>query len=387
MMKKLLCALIFFAAIIGMLPAQTVNQNTVTYEFYEVTSDLGAADASLLARELNLMFETFNGLFRFDTQNVPGTFKVSAFSSKEAYDNYVFSKLNRIRDGAIYLHYTNPERRELVVYRAGGVSPEILAHQAFIQFIRGFIANPPSWMRDGFAIYFSSLHYDRENDVLRYNENLAWLETVKSWGQDAPSIESILMADIDGMPANFQPASWALVSFLMNNENEEYRRLLFESFMLLSQNASAADNTLAIMRRISSWANTETLQQDYLAYFAARKTFAGLIEEGRIAYDAKNPVAAEELFIKALEMRNDHYAPYYYLGLLAYEAKNYTAAEQYYRSALQYGADQALLQYAMGLNALSANRLPDARVFLQQAAALSPERYRTRVDELLARME
>jgi hypothetical protein len=386
-MKKTFCIFILMGLCMSMIFAQTANVNTVTHGYYEVTSDMGAADASLLAREMNLMFETFIELFRFDTKNIPGSFKVTAFASQETYNNYVFSKLNRIREGAIYLHYTNPERRELIVHRVNGVSPKILAHQAFIQFIRGFVPNPPSWMRDGFAIYFSNLTYDKAKDVMNYEENLAWLETVKSWGTNAPSIESILMADINGIPNNFQPASWALVSFLMNNDHEEYRRLLFESFMMLSPKASASENTLAIMQRISSWANTENLQQDYETYFAARKTFAGYIEEGRLAYDAKNSVTAEKCFLEALKMRPDHYAPYYYLGLLAYEAKNYAAAEKYYRSALQYGADQALLQYAMGLNALSANRPVDARIFLRQAAALSPERYSARAEELLRRIE
>jgi tetratricopeptide (TPR) repeat protein len=157
--------------------------------------------------------------------------------------------------------------------------------------------------------------------------------------------------------------------------------------MLLSPSSTAAENTISIMQRISSWVNTEMLNQDYETYFASRRTFVGFIEEGRLAYDAKDPINAEMLFLSALELRKDHYAPYYYLGLLAYEAKNYDSAEQYYRSALQNGADQALLQYAMGLNALSANRRDDARMFLQQAAALSPERYRSRVEELLRRAE
>ncbi len=387
-MKKLLCSLILLGLLIGTIPAQTANQNTVSNGFYEVTSDLGAADASLMAREMNLIFETFNSLFRFDTTIMQSPLKVSVFSSKETYDNYVFSRLNRIRDGAIYLHYTNPERRELVVYRPNSASsPRILAHQAFIQFIRGFIPGVPSWIRDGFAIYFSNLNYDRTNDELIYEENLTWLETVKSWGTAAPSIESILTADIDGVPNNFQPASWALVSFLMNNEDEEYRRLLFESFMLLSPEASAEENTLAIMQRIRLWVNAGTLKEDYNRYFTVRRTFAGFIEEGRFAYDAKEPLEAEKLFLEALKVRNDHYAPYYYLGLLAYESKYYDEAEQYYRSALQYGADEALLQYAMGLNALSAGRKADAQIFLRQASALSPERYRIKAEELLKRAE
>lgn len=389
-MKKLLCGFIFLGLVIGIIPAQTENQNMVTYGFYTVTydtNDSNAEDAVSLAKEMNLRFEVFNSLFRFNHALIPGSFKVRTFTSKEAYDNYVFSRLNRTSNEAVYLHYNNPARRELIVHRTEGVSPGILAHQAFIQFIRGIIPHPPSWMQDGFAIFFSNMQYDNTEDVLNYTENLAWLETVKRWGPAAPSIESILMADVDGIPERFQPASWALVSFLMNNENEEYRRLLFESFMLLSPNATAAENTLAIMQRMNSWANAENLQQDYERYFASRRTFIGFIEEGRLAYDAKDPVRAEMHFLNALEIRKDHYAPYYFLGLLAYEAKNHDEAELFYRSSLQFGADEALLRYAMGLNALSANRPDDARIFLQQASALSPDRYKNKVDDLLARIK
>ncbi len=386
-MKRILCALIFLMLMIGMIPAQTRNQDTVVQGFYEVSSDGGAADASFLAGEMNLMFEVFNNLFRFDPKGVSGSFKVTAFTSENAYNDYVFSKLNSTRPGAVYLHYTNPERRELIVHRTAGVSPKVLAHQAFIQYFRGFIPNPPSWMRDGFAIFFNTLSFDKAAYTLNYEENLAWLETVKSWGADAPAIESIMMADVDGIPNNFQPASWALTSFLLNNDNEEYHRILFESIMLLSKNATAEENTLAITQRVNSWIDIETFKEDYNAYFAARKTFSDCIEEGRIAYNAKDPFRAEIFFLEALTIRPNHYVPYYYLGLLAYEAKKYDEAEQYYRSALQFGADQALLQYAMGLNALSADRLDDARYFLRQSSALSPERYSKKVLDLLARID
>ena len=386
-MKKLLSSLVLLGVCIFGIQAQSESPVTpYKSAYFEVTSDLGIDDAALLAREMDLMFEVFNHLFRFDTKSMPGLFRVKAFGTADAYNNYVVSQLGRIREGAIYLHYIRPERRELIVHRDGGTSHKLLAHQAFIQFIRGFIPYPPSWMREGFAIFFSTLEYSAEKDELTYEENLAWLETVKSWGAKAPSMESILLADIDGIPEHFQPASWAMVSFLLNSGNEDYMRTLFESFMLLTPKATAAENTLAVMQRMSSWLNSETMKKDYSTYFTSRRTFAEFIEEGRAAYVAKEPLRAELLFLGALDLRPSHYAPYYYLGLLAYEAKNYDIAEQYYRSALQYGADTALLQYALGLNALSAGRIDDARYYLRQASEGSPERYKPRVEELLKQL-
>jgi tetratricopeptide (TPR) repeat protein len=262
----------------------------------------------------------------------------------------------------------------------------MLAHQAFIQYFRAFIPNPPAWMRDGFAIYFNTLGFDGKSGELHYEENLAWLETVKNLGDRAPSLQAVLLADSGGIPENFQSVSWALVSFLLNSGGENYFRALTETFMVLSPAASAAANGEAAMKRLSLWVDPETFTADYRAYLISRKTFAELIEAGQKAYGSKDPVSAELNFINALNLRPAHYAPYYYLGLLAYEERNYDMAEQYYRSALQYGADPALVRYALGLNAASAGRTVEAIDYLEQAAAASPERYRSRVESLIRRL-
>jgi tetratricopeptide (TPR) repeat protein len=125
---------------------------------------------------------------------------------------------------------------------------------------------------------------------------------------------------------------------------------------------------------------------DYQAYLASHKTFADLIGEGQRAYTAKDYPAAERAFLDALDLRPAHYAPYYYLGLLSYEAQNYDAAEAYYRAALQYGADEAPVNFALGMNAASAGRPGEAIAFLEQAAAVAPERYGERAAGVIGRL-
>ncbi|MDR3166755.1 MAG: hypothetical protein LBT93_02330 [Treponema sp.] len=358
----------------------------VKSRYYEVVSDRGGADAEALSRELEGRFIVYNRLFRFNPGNLIVPLKVRAYGNKTDYDSYISARLGETRPGAVYLHYNQTERRELVIHRGSDDEGRLLPHQAFIQFLRAFIPNPPAWLREGFGIYFSTLTLNSVTGALEYEENLSWLETVKNLQDRAPTPESVLLADIQGIPENFQSVSWALVSFFLNSGKEDYFRTITESFMVLSPPASAAQNSEAVFNHITLWADLKNLEGDYYAYIAARKTFAELLEEGQRAYAAKDPEAAELAFMGALDQKPTHYAPYYYLGLLSYEEKNYNLAEHYYRSALQYGADSALVSYALGINAAAAGRRETAIGFLEQAAATSPERYRQKAAELIARL-
>jgi tetratricopeptide (TPR) repeat protein len=243
-------------------------------------------------------------------------------------------------------------------------------------------------MREGFAIFFEPLLFDTAIDDFLFEENLSWLETVKSWGNDSPGIDRILLSDEDPVlgAERRNPASWALVSFILNSSDEEYRRFLYESILLLDSSASASENGLVIAKRGAMWIDTTKAHADYSAYLASRKTFTELIEAGRNAYAAKDTQTAEKAFYAAEELKPGHYAPYYYLGLLAYERKDYALAENHYKSALQNGADAALVNYALGVNAAADARNADARKYLEQAKKAAPERYSAKADELIARL-
>ncbi|MDR3342883.1 MAG: hypothetical protein LBT14_08895 [Treponema sp.] len=359
-------------------------------QYYEVLSDGGSDDAAALSKEMESRFEVYNRLFHFNPQDVTVPFKVRAYKNKQDYDGYVAARLGGTRPGVVYLHYNQPERRELVIHRGSPDERSMLPHQAFIQYFRGFIPYPPSWMREGFTIYFNTLTLDApsrgattDSIKLSYEENLTWLDTVKNLGDRAPSLQSVLLADITGIPENFQGASWALVSFFLNGGQEDYFRIIIESFMLLSRSASAMGNSESVLNHISRWINLDTLDKDYKTYVSSRKTFTQLLEEGQKAYIAKDAPTAELSFLNALNLKPSRFEPYYYLGLLSYDEKEYEMAEQYYRSALQYDADQALISYALGINAAAAGHTIDAIRFLEQAKILAPERYQERVDEYI----
>jgi hypothetical protein len=365
------------------LSAQISGETTVRTAHYEVVSDMG--DGETLAEEMENRFTVYNRLFRFDPSTAALPLRVRAFRSKETYDAYVASRLGTSRSGAVYLHYNQNERRELVINRGSADEWHNLPYQAFVQFIRSFIPFPPSWIREGFAIYFSTVGFS-ESGTVSYEENLSWLETVKALGENAPGLEAVFRADERGIPENFQCVSWAVVSFFLNSGRDDYFRSLTDSFMVLSGAKTAAENADTVLKRITLWNSLEDIEKEYRSYIASRKTFAELLDEGQKAYAARDPEMAELSFIFAMNQKPGHHAPYYYLGLLAYESGNYEEAEEYYLLSLQHGADQALVSYARGINAASAGKNREAIAFLEQAASAAPARYRERAESLIARL-
>jgi tetratricopeptide (TPR) repeat protein len=392
MNKKLGLALVLVLlgtmALVALTEEKSFAEASGTY--YKVYAEQGQEAALALAREMDARFAVYNRLFRFPQGRLSQPLVVRSFVTKDAYDTYVNTKLGTARNGAVYLHYNNrPELNELVLLENSEEAKKVFPHQAFIQFLRAFVPNPPTWLQEGLAIYFTTLGYDRNKGEATYEENLSWLEMVKSWGTSAPTLEAVVLSDIQNpLPSpQIQGASWALVSFLLNTDNEEYRRSLYEIFMVLSPTETREGNSKLALERILPWVKIDEITKDYQNYIRDRKTFNELVDAGRQAYSAKDLAKAEVLFLSAMNLQPNHYAPHYYLGLLSYEQKKYDMAENYYRSALLYGADEALVNYALGLNAGAAGRKADAVQYLEKAAAAAPDRYKAKVQELLPRFK
>ncbi|MDR1389717.1 MAG: hypothetical protein LBJ31_07045 [Treponema sp.] len=343
-------------------------------------------DGALLLAEMEQRFEVYNRLFRFDPDTLQSALRVRVFTNPRQYRDYVESKLGVSRDGAVYLHYNSAENRELVVLKGSGESAPVFSHQAFIQFLRGFVNQSPAWIREGFAVYFSTLVYNETEGRLEYEENLSWLDTVKRAGPANP--ETILLADRrPGIPANFQGLSWALVSFFLENGDLDYFRTLTDSFMVLDPAASALKNSEAVYQRLIRFTNLTSLSRAWQAYIAQKRTFTELVDQGQKNYSEGNLVAAEADFTAAGKIKSGHYAPLYYLALIAYDRNDYAGAEALYKRALDAGAERALVQYARGVNASAQGDPASAKAFLEEAARLAPALYRARADDLIRRLE
>jgi hypothetical protein len=356
-------------------------------ELYYVISDRGKDDALAIIKELELRFQVYNQVFRYEPAWLEDIYRVRAFGDRESYDAYVKSHLGETRKGAVYIHYAQRDRRELVIHRGSPDAKKALPREAFVQFFRGFVDDPPSWMREGFAIYFSGFRYDEVLGKLEYTENMVWLDTVKNLGQEAPSLEWVLLADVLGRPDNFQSVAWSLVSFFMNTKKEEYYRTLGEVFLTLTDEAAAEDNAKYAAQRITSWINLDKLRQDYGEYLVGRKTFNDLLKNGKDAYNNQDYLTADICFASALNLRPDNYAPYYYLGLLSYQKQNYEMAENYYRLSRDKGASAALISYALGVNAAAAGKREEAVACLEEAASINPAQYGDRANTLIQRLK
>jgi len=347
-------------------------------------ADVSHQEAQVLAQQMESRLAAYNQVFRFDTGRLALPLRIRAFRSRELYESYVGSRLGgEVPPGAVYLHFNRAELRELVIHL--GYEDEALPFQAFIQFLRAFVPNPPVWIRDGFAVHFATLGFDAQGQPT-HRENLIWLDAIREM-QELPSPESIMRTVAPASIENFPGMAWSLVSFFLNSGNEHYLRSLTESFMMLSYINTAEENAVAIANRMAMWNDMDVMTVDHLDYLGSLRSFSEVVADGQAAYGASRTAEAEAAFRRALEIRPDHYAPWYYLGLMAYNAGDTETAERYYNKALAFGADTASVMYAMALNAATAGRMDEAVELLNQTAELAPDRFGERVRTLIAQLE
>ena len=379
------CVLLFCAVAAGAQTGAEVSlARTERFVVYANPADVSAEDARLLALQMEARFAAHNQVFRFDPGRLAAPLRVRAFGDRARHESHV-SAVARIADppSAVYMHFARAEMRELVVYLGGEGGH--LPFQAFLQFLRAFVPNPPAWIRDGFGVYFTALEIGADG-VARRGENFAWLDAVQAMS-DPPSPEEIMRAaDADAIE-NFPGLAWSLVSFFLSPGNENYHRSLVEGFMVMSYGASSEENAASVANRIAMWNCMEELARDYLAYVRLRDLFLALIAEGQSAYESGWALEAEEIFRHALEMRPGHFAPWYYLGLLAFNAGDTEAAERYYRTALELGANEATVIYALALNAATAGRISEAIEKLRESARLDPARFDASARILMVQLE
>jgi hypothetical protein len=385
----LIAAAILAASLAGAQSEVTFGQ--ASSEHYLVLSELGGERAAALSRQLEAYFGLYNGIFRFDPAALRSKLNIREFMVKGGFDSYLGQVVGQTKDDFVYLHYPSPERSELLVF--GKDEPDFsasLAHQAFVQYLKAFVSNPPLWMREGLAVWFESARWDDKGGKLLFPENLAWLETVKALKDRAllMSLDRILVLGQEEARAEldvFYPESWALVSFLVNTQDKSYNRLLWDSIAALRKEANLDENQAAVARIVDTWYGTDAAEKAFGAYLAERKTFPELVAIGVRLYADKSWDEAAAAFEASMKMNADSYVPQYYLGLIAYAKNDFNAAEASYQTALELGCDPGITNYALGVNAYAQNRLEDAKAYLAQSKDSAPDRYGTKVDELLAK--
>ena len=373
-------------------------------KYYQVFSGVSREHAQETASKMDAFFELFNSYFHFDEDTLEFKLKVRVFANKDFYDDYLKSIIGEKKEDFVYLQYSDPKRSELVGFVKeddAGFNASLIRN-GFIQFLKSFIPNPPLWIQSGFAIYFGNTIYDSKHEVAVYQKNLSWLDTLKSaikeetLYEESKSNHSLIpLAEFlnpgkDTLASQmdiFYAQSWGVVMFLLNSENKNYNRIIWDSISALEPEATLEENQKAVFKKAFRWANEYLLYSDFLTYISSLKTFPELLKTGIELYSKGELEEAEEEFIQAILLNGNNYLPYYYLGLINYSKKQYSLAEYYYESARQLGADEALISYALGVNAFSADRLEDAREYLSKARETDPAKYEDRADKLLSRID
>ena len=359
---------------------------------YTVYAEISAERAADLDSRLEALFGLFGSYFHFDPALLPVKLRVREFRNKAGFDAYLNQVAGQTKDDFVYVHYSSLERSELVIYQKDGSDAESsLAHQAFVQYLKAFIRNPPLWLRDGLAVYFESAHWDQKAKALVFPENLAWLETAKAINAKKSflPLTRLLTLSADDAKANldvFYPEAWAFVSFLTGSEDKAHNRMLWDALSALKPEASLADNQAIVAKLFGDWLGTDSTEAAFIAYLGSKKTFAELVNEGVSAYGSKNYTSSRSAFESAAKLDSSSYIPPYYLGLIAYSLGEYALAETSYRGAMALGCDEATSNYALGVNAFAQNRAEEAKAFLLAAKAKAPDRYGTKADELLKRL-
>ncbi|MEM5947620.1 tetratricopeptide repeat protein [Spirochaetia bacterium 38H-sp] len=369
---------------------------TATSTHYYVKTDISEDFANKIATFMEALFSLANKTFRFDTESLTETLNVRIFTSQDDYDTYIKRLTGTTRDSFIYLHYSTPSKRELVAYQKEDTEEfyRQLMHQGTIQFLRAFISNPPLWLQEGMAVFFEASEYSPQDGTINYKENLMWLESLKNIVEGNSTYSLIPLSELLDMEMDeasqkletYYPEAWGFVSFLTYEWNKDYNRALWDTFKVLSPDATYQENQTILKKRVFAWLKSEQMETDFKSYIKNKKSFRNLLEDGISLYKEGKLKEAQETFVKASKLNPDHFAPYYYLGLAAYAQSDYSLAEYYYSTALEKGADKAITSYALGVNAYASQDYDKAKEYLNTAKELSPEDYGTKADTILTKI-
>jgi tetratricopeptide (TPR) repeat protein len=396
-MRRVLILLSFLLFAVAMAGAQNSTFAEYETEHYRVLSEMGEEHAQQTAEKLEALLAFFNDYFHFEVADLPTRLRARFFSSKDRYDEYISRATeDEQRDDFAHLHYRDLARSELVGYDLPEEDFEIsLKHHGFIQFLRAFIAEPPIWMREGFAVYFEEVEYDDQIDSVIYRENLGWLETLQSMIDGSAGVEPLSLHEMVRMTASqaeaqvevFYPQAWGMVSFLLNSENRDYNRIVWDSISALDPEATLSENSNQVFEEAFRWVQEPVLIESFVEYVGQRKSFRVLVQEGIDHYENEEFEEAERSFVTAIKLNEENFIPHYYMGLINYNRGNYSLADFYYNEALELGANEATTYYALGVNAFADNRFDEARGYLEQSNELDPEQYGDKVSQLIDRID
>ncbi len=390
---------VLFLALFMFIPlaifAQDAGQFTAETAHYRVFSETSQAQAEDVSHRMEAALSLYNEIFHFDLGQLPAKFRIRLFRDLDSFNDYLLKILSQKRTDFVFIAWSDPERSELLCFpKDEPAFTASLLHQGCIQFIKGFIDNPPVWLREGAATYVDASTWNASNGTFTFKPNLAWLEGLKAIVRgDTParliSFPDLLTATRENAQAQmdvFAPQSWGLVQFLLNAPDRTYSRVLWDSIGTLAPAATLEENSQRARKRAFSWMTDQKLLVDFKAYVLSMKTATDLVRDGIDLYTKGDLANAESSFKKSLDLEPSSGTAFYYLGLIAYGQKDYTRAEDQYLKAFQLGANAGVINYALGVNSFAAGKNADATKYLNFAKQADKAAYGDKVDALLKRI-
>jgi hypothetical protein len=393
-MRKILVLALFLCIPLALF-AQDAAQFTAETDHYRIFSDVSQDQADDVSRRMEAAIVLYNDIFHFDLSQLPAKFRIRIFKDLDGFNAYLTKVLSQTRSDFVFIAWSDPERSELLCFpKDDAAFTASLLHQGCIQFVKGFVDNPPVWLREGVATYLDASTWDPAAGTFTFKHNLAWLDGLKALVRgESPArlitLPNLLTISREGAQSQmdvFAPESWGMVQFLLNSPDRAYSRVLWDSVAALTPKATLDDNSQRSRKRAFSWVPDEKLQSDFNAFVLSMKTATDLVKDGIDQYSKGDIAGAESSFSKSLELDPAIGTSFYYLGLISYSRKDYPRAEEMYLKAFQLGTNAGVINYALGVNSFAAGRNTDATKYLTFAKQADTASYGDRVDALLKRI-
>jgi len=336
---------------------------TVETEHYTVESHISSGNAEQMGAQLESFYSIFNDVFRFS--DLDDSLNIEILPNLSTYQSFTRTLTGKAYDSYVYIHHGRASERELLIY--DGAEEDLifaLAYQASIQFLMNHVENPPLWIREGFSVYFSKSsgpELERKFAALKNSE-------------ERISASRLVQMDSTEVARNFsafRTEAWAFVTFLMNTDNKEYTRFLYDTISSLKNPEQPPVEV------------TNDIQEGFNEYLENFLTAQELLNLGISHYNGEKTTLAEQTFSKLTLISPDSWQPLYFLGLLAYDEADYSAADLWYEKASDKGAPEALISYVMGLSAWKDERIEEAKGLLSKAARLDKENYEEKTKNIL----
>ncbi len=289
-------------------PGATVEFTfTAETEHYRVFAETSQTQAEDVARRMEAALALYNSIFHFDLSQLATKFRVKVFRDLGSFNVYLDKVLSQTRTDFVFVAWSDPERSELLTFpKEDKAFTASLLHQGCIQFVKGFIDNPPVWLREGVATYLDGSLWDPAAGSFTPGPNLAWLDTLKSIIRGETPNKLIPLADLLTITREqaqaqmdvFAPESWGLVQFLLNAVDRSYSRVLWDSIVALDPKATLEDNSQKAQKKGFSWVTDQQLFQDFQGYMLSLKTAVELVKDGIDLYSRGDMANAELSFTK-----------------------------------------------------------------------------------------